>query len=248
MSSFLFAAPSLQTLWNNSAASPSPTPHPPDHWGQTGGTPGRDEDQICAPPAKNKHHVSRINTFYHVHCTNIITHTNTHRSNFPLNESRECTPNSELTSRAFKNKTVEHQFSTASRLLSSSRPAGKRNMALLRPIEHPKTPGLVPIDDGIRGHRLCTASTLTHPSPPSTPFVKNTTQLPPLDTSQYEKSPPVMRHSPPTLTKNSAHRNRVTFSTRIVSAADQSAGDSPWKHSRTSGTAELRFVSCFCCT
>ena len=86
-------------------------------------------------------------------------------------------------------RTSEYQLPTtpANRLRMTS----KRNIATLKPIEKPKTPALVAIDDGIRGYRLYTNP--AHNSPPTTPYVRNT-QLPPLETPltmQVEKSPPL---------------------------------------------------------
>lgn len=116
-------------------------------------------------------------------------------------------------------RTSEYQLPTtpANRLRMTS----KRNIATLKPIEKPKTPALVAIDDGIRGYRLYTNP--AHNSPPTTPYVRNT-QLPPLETPltmQVEKSPP--------LTRSGAQKNRVTFSSRMLSATDT---QDPWKPPR----------------
>ena len=119
---------------------------------------------------------------------------------------------------------------TPAKRLLSSRHTNRRNLATLKPIEKPKTPGLVPIDDGIRGYSL---STNLHNSPPSTPYLRHT-QLPPLETpvaSQFERSPPLIR--------SGAQKNRVTFSSKIVNASEI---QDPWKFPRpmASGGGELR--------
>lgn len=119
---------------------------------------------------------------------------------------------------------------TPAKRLLSSRHTSRRNLATLKPIDKPKTPALVPIDDGIRGYGL---STNLHGSPPSTPYVRHTL-LPPLETpvaSQTEKSPPLIR--------SGAQKNRVTFSSKIVNAFDS---QDPWKFPRhtVSGGGELR--------
>ena len=119
-------------------------------------------------------------------------------------------------------RTSEYQLpATPANRLVSSRVTSKRNIATLKPIEKPKTPALVAIDDGIRGYRLY--SNPPHNSPPTTPYVRNT-QLPPLEaplTMQVERSPPLMR--------SSTQKNRVTFSSRIVSATDS---QDPWRPPR----------------
>ena len=70
--------------------------------------------------------------------------------------------------------------------LVSSRMAQRRQF--LRPMENPRTPALVPIDDGIRGYKLSTSSSSAaaaaiaagQSSPPSSAYARHT-QLPPLE-------------------------------------------------------------------
>ena len=104
----------------------------------------------------------------------------------------------------------------------------------LKPLERSKTPALVPIDNGIRGYKLNT--NLSHGSPPTTPFIRNN-QLPPLEltTSGGPTSSSVaVDRSPPTQLKTSAQsRNRVTFNSRVVSAADE---QDSWRTLKPSGT------------
>ena len=121
--------------------------------------------------------------------------------------------------------------------LISSRMTNRRNIntTMLKPIEKPKTPAFVPIDSGIRGFKL--GGSASHSSPPSTPFVRHT-QLPPLEGAagsvtgsggQVVSSD----RSPTTQMKiNAQQKNRVTFNTRIVSAADNT---DLWYSSRASG-------------
>lgn len=134
--------------------------------------------------------------------------------------------------------------------LASSHLTGRRNVnnAVLRPIEKPKTPGLLPIDNGIRGLKLV-GNTL-HYSPPSTPFVRHS-QLPPLELSSSNHSavgssriPPSHSYasdrSPTTQHRVSGQqRNRVTFNSRVASAADN---PEMWHHARVASgaTGELR--------
>ena len=152
----------------------------------------------------------------------------------PLNDaSREGTPtplgrpeSCAVGSRLQKNTTPlpprpsDYQLPTTpgNRLLSS-RMTNRRNITL-KPIDRPKTPALVPIDDGIRGFKLHT--TPSHNSPPSTPFIRKD-QLPPLDSVSSTLGATVTVNvndrSPPTQLRTSA-KNRVTFNSRIVSAAD----------------------------
>ena len=162
----------------------------------------------------------------------------------PLNDaSRECTPtplgrpdSCAIGYRLLKNtsplpqKLSDYQLPTTpgNRLLSS-RMANRRNVTL-KPIDRPKTPALIPIDDGIRGFKLHT--NLSHNSPPSTPLVRKD-QLPPLDSvsSTMGCSSVIINisdRSPPTQLRTSAHKNRVMFNSRIVSAADVA------RYSRTS--------------
>lgn len=153
----------------------------------------------------------------------------------PLNDaSREGTPtplgrpeSCAIGSRLLKNPTPlpprpsDYQLPTTpgNRLLSS-RMANRRNVTL-KPIDRPKTPALVPIDDGIRGFKLHTNP--SHNSPPSTPFMRKD-QLPPLDSASSTlgttMNVSVSDRSPPTQLRTSAQKNRVTFNSRIVSAAD----------------------------
>ena len=101
----------------------------------------------------------------------------------------------------------------------SSRVLSRRNVTL-KPIDRPKTPALEPIDNCVRGYRLST--TLSIPSPPSTPLTRNN-QLPPLEptasnTTQvgsmnsFEKSPPFQ------IRTSAREKNRVTFNSRMVSS------------------------------
>lgn len=136
----------------------------------------------------------------------------------------------------------------SSRLISS-RMTNRRNIntATLRPIEKPKTPALVPIDSGIRGFRLG-GSAAMHNSPPPTPFVRHT-QLPPLEgavqmggaTGSGAGGQVVLTsdRSPTTQLRISAQqqKNRVTFNSRIVSAAD---GTELWPLARPPAAGELR--------
>lgn len=107
--------------------------------------------------------------------------------------------------------------------LISSRLTSRRNVTL-KPIDRPKTPALEPIENCVRGYKLSTNVSMS--SPPSTPITKNN-QLPPLETSlsnvtnvnvsntnSYERSPPFHVRT------NACDKNRVTFNSRIVSAAD----------------------------
>ena len=121
---------------------------------------------------------------------------------------------------------VQRNLEQASRLISGGRPplGGKRNI-VLRPLDKPRTPALAPIDDGIRGHRLHTASTVSHSSP--LPPLRNT-QLPPLDTEQ--SSPPIHRAS-------AQRGGKVAFSRGLGTA--ETSGES-WHLPRTIGGADLR--------
>ena len=108
----------------------------------------------------------------------------------------------------------------------SSRMTNRRNIntTMLKPIEKPKTPALVPIDNGIRGFKL--GSNVPHSSPPSTPFVRHT-QLPPLEGTMGSGGGGLLilslDRSPTTQVRISGQqKNRVTFNSRIVSAADGS--------------------------
>ena len=158
----------------------------------------------------------------------------------PLNDaSREGTPtplarpeSCAVGSRLVKNATPlpprpsDYQLpATPGNRLLSSRMTNRRNVTL-KPIDRPKTPALVPIDDGIRGFKLHTAA--SHSSPPSTPYVRKD-QLPPLDSTPSNihmgaasTTVSVNERSPPTQLRTSAQKNRVTFNSRIVSAADSS--------------------------
>ena len=171
----------------------------------------------------------------------------------PINDSsRECTPTPTASERPESSaiglrfakaatplpRTLDHQIPptpghptlTSNRLISS-RMTNRRNIntATLKPLEKPKTPALVPIDTGIRGFRLATYS-----SPPSTPFVRHT-QLPPLEGGGFGGPDPSL--PPNAQLRASAQRNRVTFSSRIVSAAD---GSELWHLSRPAVVGELR--------
>lgn len=142
----------------------------------------------------------------------------------PLGRPESCAVGSRL---LLKNTTPlpprpsDYQLPTTpgNRLLSS-RMTNRRNVTL-KPIDRPKTPALVPIDDGIRGFKLHTNP--SHNSPPSTPFVRKD-QLPPLDSASSTLGATmnisVNDRSPPTQLRTSAQKNRVTFNSRIVSAAD----------------------------
>lgn len=152
----------------------------------------------------------------------------------PNDGSREGTPtplarpeSCAVSSRLLKNMTPlpprpsDYQLpSTPGNRLLSSRMTNRRNVTL-KPIDRPKTPALVPIDNGIRGFKLHTNP--SHNSPPSTPYVKKD-QLPPLDSSPgnvgASAAATVNDQSPPTQLRASAQKNRVTFNSRIVSAAD----------------------------
>lgn len=158
----------------------------------------------------------------------------------PLNDaSREGTPtplarpeSCAVGSRLIKNATPlpprpsDYQLpATPGNRLLSSRMTNRRNVTL-KPIDRPKTPALVPIDDGIRGFKLHTAA--SHSSPPSTPYVRKD-QLPPLDSTPSNihmgaasTTVSINERSPPTQLRTSAQKNRVTFNSRIVSAADSS--------------------------
>ncbi len=105
--------------------------------------------------------------------------------------------------------------------LISSRLTNRRNVTL-KPIDRPKTPAREPIENCLRGYKLSTNVSML--SPPSTPYTKNN-QLPPLEmslssvtnvgnTNSYERSPPFH------IRTNARDKNRVTFNSRIVSAAD----------------------------
>jgi len=142
--------------------------------------------------------------------------------------------------------------------LASSHLTSRRNIntAILKPIEKPKTPALVPIDNGgIRGFRL--GGNAAHYSPPVTPMVRHS-QLPPLEmsssssgsnhsaaTNTFARIPPSSSYpsdkSPTIQHRVSAQqRGRVTFNSRVASAA----ADDPevWHYTRAiSGAAgELR--------
>ena len=128
---------------------------------------------------------------------------------------------------------VQRNPEPTSRLISSGRPPPwvKKNI-ILKPLDKPRTPAaLAPIDDGIRGHRLHTASTIIH-SPP-VPHVRNT-QLPPLDMAE-QSSPPIRRAS-------AQRGGKVTFS-RGLGTADAGGGGESWHLPKTlvgGGGAELR--------
>lgn len=133
--------------------------------------------------------------------------------------------------------------------LSSSHLTSRRNIntAVLRPIEKPKTPALVamPMDSGIRGFRLGVNS-LPY-SPPTTPMVRHS-QLPPLEVSSNNHSSATASRIPPSYSYpssdksfNAQHRvsaqqrGRVTFNSRVASAADD---PDVWSHNRViSGAA-----------
>ena len=139
-------------------------------------------------------------------------------------------------SRLGKSTPVVHRhFDQPPRLISGTRPPpGARKTIVLKPLDKPRTPALVPtrtpalvaIDDGIRGHRLHTASNLSH-TPPIPP-VRNT-QLPPLDVEQ--SSPPIRRAS-----AQRGGGGKVTFS-RGQGTAD--TGGESWHLPRAIG-GELR--------
>ncbi|KAL5490883.1 hypothetical protein EMCRGX_G016076 [Ephydatia muelleri] len=125
---------------------------------------------------------------------------------------------------------VQRNPEPTSRLISGGRPppGGKKNI-MLKPLDKPRTPALAPIDDGIRGHRLHTSSTVIH-SPPI-PHLRNT-QLPPLDMAE-QSSPPVRRAS-------AQRGGKVTFS-RGLGTADM--GGESWHLPKTlagGSGAELR--------
>jgi len=122
------------------------------------------------------------------------------------------------------------------RLLSGRLPS-RRNV--LRPIEKPKTPALVPIDDGIRGYKLYASA--NQGSPPPTPYVRNT-QLPPLElgggvssvglssalsvSGPSERSPPVVR-------------GKMLSSRNVSAVSDLQESRRSQYHGRASG-ADLR--------
>lgn len=112
--------------------------------------------------------------------------------------------------------------------LISGRMTNRRNTALLKPIEKPRTPAH-PIDNGIRGFRL--GGNSLHYSPPSTSLVRHT-QLPPLEgamgsggsnfSTTVGASMVYSSDRPPTTHQriSAQQRNRVSFNSRIGSAAD----------------------------
>ena len=151
----------------------------------------------------------------------------------PLGRPESCAVGSRLLKNAtpLPSRPSDYQLqlpTTPSNRLLSSRVTNRRNVTL-KPIDKPKTPALIPIDDGIRGYKLHTNP--SHISPPSTPFVRKD-QLPPLDSAASavgtSATMNVSERSPPTQLRMSAQRNRVTFNSRIVSAADSG------RYSRTS--------------
>ncbi len=176
----------------------------------------------------------------------------------PINDnSREGTPTPTVSDRqelssqfarvASLSKNPEHQSSATpgptmllNNRLISSHMTNRRNIntTMLKPLERPKTPALVPIDNGIiRGFKL--GGNTSHNSPPSTPYIRHMTHLPPIEgggggvVTTGGQPVSYSERSPTTQVRISAQqKNRVTFSSRIVNAAD---GYEQWNLPRGSG-------------
>lgn len=188
----------------------------------------------------------------------MLTYSVVSSSVLPINDnSRECTPTPTVIERPESSaislrfnklstpypRTSDYQIPSTpapsllvNNQLVSGRMANRRNMntATLRPIEKPKTPALVTMDNGIRGYKL--GSSTSHYSPPSTPYVRHT-QLPPLEgginaggqaVALSDRSP----NAAQARISMQQQRNRVTFNSRIISADD---GSELWHLSRPVG-------------